>query len=363
MKSTTAVISYEAFCHNVALVRQHLPKTCSLMAVIKADAYGHGAVTLANWATEQGAAWLCVARAFEACQLRHHGIQTPLLILQPVLTPDELSSMDSLNGVAFTAGDAAHLALLETAAARASTVLDVHIKVDTGMHRIGFAPEQLPALTSFFARGRLRFAGLFTHYAMAEDNAKFTRLQYSRFMQAKKTVRDMGFSPMCHTANTAATLQYPELAEHGVRVGLALYGYSTTALPLRPILSWRAPVVQLQTLMPGDGTSYGWQFIAEKTTRIATVGVGYADGYARELGCARGHVLLHGQPAPVLGAVCMDQMIVDVTDIPQTRIGDDVWLLRPDAGLTAETMAEWRGTIGYEVLCGIAPRVGREYVG
>ncbi|MCL2433762.1 MAG: alanine racemase, partial [Clostridia bacterium] len=319
MKSTTAIINYNSFLNNYNAIKARLPAGCKIMPVIKADAYGHGAAKIARWVPDNTT--VCVARVCEAVELRRAGLDVPILILQPVLRADD---MEPMKDVAFVAGDIAHLEVLREISAKHQCSIDVHIKVDTGMNRIGFSIDNIEKCLEYFQNRQLKMRGICTHFARADETDD--ELSQKQFELFQKTVQMFPAPLLRHTANTAAALRHPHMACDGVRVGLGLYGYAPLDAGLRPILSWRAPVLQIQTLRAGEGCSYGWRFVAERDTRIATVGVGYADGFARELSCGRGEVVLHGVRARTLGSVCMDQIIIDVSHIPQAAIGDDVWL-------------------------------------
>nr|MDD6335990.1 alanine racemase [bacterium] len=364
LQVSSAHISLAAFRHNLEVLKGRLLNPNGFMAVVKADGYGHGASRIAREAMQMGARGVCVARPAEAMALREEGFDAPILLLQPtdnLIDAAELARLD----VACAAGCSQQLNILSEGARLEGKPIRVHMKVDTGMHRLGFSPEQAVQALGAFGR-ELMLEGIFTHFAVADEDEAFTRMQHDRLMQVVSCAKKAGMAPLVHAANTAAALRYPDMQHDFVRLGIGMYGYDAPDTPfaqqLTPVLSWRAPITQIMWIEPGESTSYGLHFHPTRKTRLATIGVGYADGYARALGCGVGQVMVAGQRAPVCGNVCMDQMMVDVTDIPQADIGGDVWLLGGGpGGVTADEMAAWRATISYEVLCNIAPRVIRVY--
>lgn len=354
-----------ALKHNVAQIKKKVTAGTQFMAVVKADAYGHGAVKVALAALDAGATWLGVSRPSEAVKLRQGGITAPILLLQPVDNADSAGQMCQMD-VACAAGSIEHLKSLTAGGMIAGKKMRIHLKVDSGMHRFGFLPHQLAdALDWFSPHAPVEIEGVFTHFAVAEDDKAYTLKQNDILLDAMRTVCMAGHRPMMHAANTAATLNFPQTHHDMVRVGLAMYGYSSIEkkMDLKPVLSWRAPINQIIDLQVGEGVSYGLRFVANRPTRIASIGAGYGDGYARELSDKGGHVLIAGQRAPIVGRICMDLMLADVTDIPSAAEGMDAYLLGGGAnGVTADEMAHWRNTIAYEILCGITERVDHEYV-
>jgi len=364
---TTVLVSRGAFLDNVRYFQQLVTANTKVWPVIKADGYGHGAVQLAAWLQEAGLAdTLCVTRVCEVQALRAAGITLALLLLQPVCDADEAVCALQANA-AVTAGAFEHLEILAQASAQSELPARVHIKIDSGMHRIGFAPDELPFVADYFKTHNMQWEGLYTHFASADETTAqaeaLTKRQLAAFEGAVAAVRRMGYAPVVHAANTAATLRYPASRFDAVRVGLGLYGYAPAACGIKPVLSWRAPVAQARQLCAGDGVSYGWTFIAPHDMTVATVAAGYADGFARSLSRGVGQVLLRGCRVPVLGNVCMDQMIVEVPPGCDAAVGDEAWLLGGgQGGVTADEMALWCKTLSYEVLVGLGPRVSREYV-
>jgi alanine racemase len=347
-----------------------------LCAVVKADGYGHGAVLVAEAALAGGASWLAVATVDEGLLLRRGGIRAPVLVLsQP--TPAALGAaadaeltptLDTLAGVAAAA---------QVAAAREQPWA-VQVKVDTGMHRAGCLPEELPHLVrAIAASGRLRLSGLWTHLAVADEtepeHREFTAAQLRRFEQAAASLPGPArASLLCHAANSAAALTLPEARYDLVRCGIALYGLApspalapaASALGLEPALCWRAEVTRVQDLPAGARPSYGRRRPLPKAARVALVPVGYADGFPRRAFERGLPVLIGGRPRPLAGQVTMDQILVDCGEDP-VAVGDEAVLLgqQGDASLTAWDWARTLGTIAYEVICRIGPRVPRVPVG
>lgn len=361
-----ALIDLDALRHNLAQARRRLAPSCAVLAVVKADGYGHGAVAVSRTLVRLGAAALAVATVQEGAVLREAGLAAPILLLGALL-PHQYADLVAyrLTPVLHDRDAAAGLAAY---AAAKDLAWPAHIKVETGMGRLGLALEEVPLLleSGCFERG-LRLEGVMTHLADADgDDPAYTRSQIERFRAVLDRLAAAGRTPpLVHAANSAAILRYPEAHFTAVRPGLMLYGYHTLPAPppgveLRPVLTLAATVVQVRTLKPGESASYNRSFVARRTTRLAVLPVGYADGYDRALS-GRGNVLIRGRRAPVCGKVCMDMTLVDVTDVPEARAGDEAVLIgrQGEDAITAADLADWAGAIPYEVLCGIGPRVPR----
>jgi alanine racemase len=362
---------------NPAVVEIHLPSlrhnlqevvrrvgTATVLAVVKADAYGHGAVPVARALLAAGAHQLGVATAAEGLELRNAGITAPILIMGGVY---DIPTVQRFNLTPALPSREA----VETAATLADPragLLPVHLKVDTGMSRLGLTPEEALAVLTSGWPPHLRFEGVMSHLASADEAAAGTTdAQLSRFRALLEAIRAAGLKvPVAHIANSAAILNYPSSHFDLVRPGLMLYGYSSGPAPsaaLRPVLTWKTRVLQVKRVEPGQPVSYGGTFVTSRPSTLAVLAVGYADGYSRALS-NKGRVLIGGRPAPVVGRVCMDLTIVDVTDHPTVRAGDEVVLLgrQGSAAITADDLATWQATISYEVLCRIGPRVSRVYL-
>jgi alanine racemase len=365
---TVAEIDVAAFAHNVRSVRACLSSSCDLMAVVKADAYGHGAAPLALVALREGAAWLAVARCQEGMSLRHHGIDAPILVLGAVCPEEIVSLLAYRLTPVVSSSDEVHW--LEREAGRLGVCPAIHVKIDTGMGRLGVMPDQVRQLLDCLdGCPHLSVEGLMTHLATADSaDVQTVRLQLRRFCHVVQSCIERGCTPRyVHAANSAALYRYPE--SHGtlVRVGLALYGShpfdAPAAAALQPVLTWKTRLVRIQEVPTGAGISYGHTFMTSRASRIGTLSVGYADGLCRKLSNT-GEVLVQGQRAPLVGQITMDMCMIDLTDIPSARVGDEVVLIGVQGSecLTADEMA-WRcGGMPYEVFCAIGPRVARRYI-
>jgi alanine racemase len=334
------------------------------MAVVKANGYGHGAVQAARAAIAGGATWLGVSSVAEGLELRKAGIGEPILNLGYTM-PSALSAAIAAK-LALTVYDRAGLQLLKMA----GTEMAVHVKVDTGMHRLGATPsEAVDIATDVYRDANLRLEGFWTHFADADRDPAFTRQQLDVFLNARAALVRTGVSNfLSHASNSAGLLRCPEARLDLVRAGLILYGVrpvrSWTDLPsLRPALSWQTIVTNVSSIPTGEGVGYGRTFRAERPSRVATIAVGYADGLHR-LTSTRGHAIVRGQRVPFAGTVSMDQAGLDVSTIPDVVAGDAVTLIGRDAEAvaTADDLAEASSTISYEVLCSISARVPRRYV-
>ena len=334
------------------------------MAVVKANGYGHGAVPVARAALEGGATWLGVSSVPEGIELRQAGIRAPILNLG--YTPASELSAAVAAKLALNVYDHASLARLKTAA----TEIAVHVKVDTGMHRLGASVDEAVSLaTEVHADPHLRLEGFWTHFADADADLAFTKEQLRQFLDARAALVRAGVTGfISHAANSAGLLRLPEARLDLVRAGLILYGVrpvrTWTDLPaLKPALAWRTVVTNLVMVPKGDGVGYGRRFRATSDSRVATIALGYGDGLHRQAS-NRGRAIVRGVAVPLAGAVSMDQAGLDVTSIPDVAIGDVVTLIGQDGGatLTADDLAEASGTISWEVLCAISSRVPRRYL-
>lgn len=339
-----------------------------LMAVIKADAYGHGAVRVARTVLHNGADHLGVACLAEAAALRREGVDAPILVLG--WTPGWQARDAAALGVALTVYDHDTAAALDAAGRDLDRAVAVHVKVDTGLHRLGLPPaDAVPFLGALAQLPHLVVEGLFTHLAAADEVEPGARAatdaQLATFRRVLADAAAAGLRPpLAHAANSAALLGRDDAVFDLVRPGIALYGLAPSAAVgddgLRPALAWKTQVAQVHDLAPGEAVGYGRTWVAERPARIATIPVGYADGFRR--GPARWrHVLVRAAAAPLVGRVSMDQAAVDVTDVAGVRTGDEVVLIGRQGGqiITAEAVAEWLGTVNYEVVSQILARVAR----
>jgi alanine racemase len=334
------------------------------MAVVKANGYGHGAVPAARAALAGGATWLGVSSVQEGVELRKAGIGQPILNLG--YTPQPALSAAIAAKLALTVYDGKGLELLE----RAGTQISVHVKIDTGMHRLGAPASEAIALAKrVHSHPWLRLEGFWTHFADADGDIGFTRQQLDRFLTARAALTAQGISGfLSHAANSAGLLRLPEARLDLVRAGLVLYGVrpvrAWTDLPsLRNALAWRAAVTNVVDVPVGDSVGYGRRFVArQRPARVATIAVGYADGLHRR-SSEGGSALVRGHRVPIAGTISMDQAALDVSGIPDVTVGDVVTLIGVDGSAcqTADDLAEAAGTISYEVLCSISARVQRRY--
>jgi alanine racemase len=360
-------VDLDAIAHNVRAVKALVGPDVALMAVLKADGYGHGAVKVARTALNNGVSWCGVASLNEAAALRSAGIEAPILILG--FTPAWHAREALLRDVALTVYDLDVARAYSRAARELNRVARVHVKVDTGMSRLGVLPKEAPAFIRAVAGlPAVQVEGLFTHFSSADSNEDYTRLQLARFAQVLSAVGELPALRYVHAANSAGALAYPEARFNLVRIGLAMYGLNPfhpaslrpAGMSLRPALTWKTTIAQVKTLPPGTPVSYGNRFICQRETTIAVIPVGYADGFRRAPQTFQ-EVLVRGRRAPIVGTVCMDQTMIDVSHVPGVRLGDEVVLIgqQGDARITAEDVAARLGTISYEVVSAILPRVPR----
>jgi alanine racemase len=368
-RPTQALIDLSAIEHNLGMVRTAVGPGVKILAVVKADAYGHGMIEVARVVQASGAEWLGVGSVWEGKRLRDASIGGPILVLGPT-APRESPLLIRCNlSQVVSSPELAEALSAETR--RKKTEAGVHLKIDSGMGRLGVRPEESLDFCQFLSRlPGLRLEGLMTHFATADFQDKsYTRYQLGRFQEIADRLEAKGFQfPLRHAANSAAIIDLPESHLDLVRPGIMLYGCHPSpavshAFPLRPALTFRTEVGDLKSLRPGESVSYGRSFIASRPTQIAVLPVGYADGYDRGLS-NRAHVILRGQQAPVIGTICMDMTAVDVTDILDVKKGDEVVLFgrQGDVEVFAEDIASLLGTIPYEVLCSIGGRVERVYL-
>ena len=371
-KRTWAEINLSNLEHNYRTLRGMLPRGCRFMGVVKANAYGHGVIPIAKKLEKLGAEYLAVACLDEAVELREAGIMAPILILGPTPTvfAEDLLQYDLTQSVQ----DMDSAIALSAAALKADRQLKIHIKVDTGMSRLGFLCDEenmdksVEEIVNGCALPNLNAEGIFTHFANADGDEEYSMLQLTRFMDTveKLAAHDVKFE-IRHCAASAAVLNYPCAHLDMVRPGIALYGHypdpSCEGLDgpgLLPVMTLKTRVVAVRELPAGTCISYGCTHTLKRDSRLAVLPIGYADGMERLLS-NRTEMLVNGCRVPVLGRVCMDMCMVDVTDIPNVAIGDIVTVFGPE--LPLEEKADTVGTIQYEMLCGVSRRVPRVYQG
>ncbi|MBI2888142.1 MAG: alanine racemase [Chloroflexi bacterium] len=360
-----AEIDLDALEHNLRQVRGRIGPGSQIMAVVKANGYGHGAVAVARSSLQAGATHLGVACVDEGMQLRRAEITAPVVVLGYV-PPWEAAQVVQHQLIPSVTTRETALALAK-ASSHTGARVPVHLKVDTGMARLGLAPGEVEDFVRFLdTLPTLQLQGLYTHFAAADEADKsYTYQQFRAFLAvAERLPRPL----LRHVANSAAVADLPEMALEMVRPGIALYGClagssGSHGLALRPVLVLKSRVARVHTLSPGESVSYGRTWIADKPTKIALVPCGYADGLPRLLS-NRGAVLIRGQQAPIVGRVCMDMHMADVTHIPEVAIHDEVVIIgrQGEAEITAGDVGELAGTISYEILCGISARVPRLYM-
>ncbi|MBR0278276.1 MAG: alanine racemase [Clostridia bacterium] len=365
---TWCTVSVDNLIYNIEQIKKKVSPNVKLCGVIKADAYGHGAYEIAKELLKQGFEYLAVAFIDEAVDIRNNGINAPILILGN--TPkDTISELIEYN-VTATVYDFETAKAISEEAKKHNTVAKIHIKTDTGMSRIGFLPNSagIEDIVKISKLPNIEIEGIFTHFACAdEENDNMTKKQFEKFMYIINELKSRGINiPVKHCCNSAGTIKYPDMQLDMVRLGIILYGmYPSEAkynIDLKPVMQFKTKVINIKTLKAGETISYGATYKLKKDTKVATIAVGYADGYSRLLS-NKGRVLVNGQFANILGRICMDQCMIDVTDVNNISIGDDAVLFGTDknAELPIEELAAKIGTINYELTCVINKRVPRCY--
>jgi len=369
VRPTWAEIDLDHIAHNIRSIRQILPEGTQLAAVVKANAYGHGAIPVARKALESGAVYLAVATVDEGIELRQAGIAAPILVMG--YTPADQADLVVRYDLTQTVFQAELVQRLSEAATGQGKTVKVHLKVDTGMGRLGLID---PVETVQFAKmvtetPGVRLEGVYTHFATADEaDARYAQEQIKRWEALRKMLKDAGLdSLLLHISNSAGILQYPVCAGQMVRLGISMYGYYPSSevekkIELRQALRLVSKIAHLKQVPSGTKISYGGTFETKRESVIATLPIGYADGYSRALS-SRGEVLVRGMRVPVVGRVCMDQIMIDVTDVPGVALEDEVVLYgsQGDAFISVDEVAGKIGTISYEVCCALSRRVPRCY--
>ncbi len=369
LRRTWAEIDLDALAHNVNVLREWMGPESRFLGVVKADAYGHGAVQVAKVLEELGAGYLAVSDLNEARELRHVGICMP--ILQLGSTPADQTRLLIANHITQTVHSEAAAVQYSEAAVEAGWQLRVHIKVDTGMSRLGFQcddrhfDESLEAICRVCALPGLIVEGIFTHFAVAdertEESRAFTLKQHERFMRVINTLEERGIKiPIHHCANSGATVDYPQYAHHMFRPGILTYGIceQETEIDLHPVMTLKTNVSVIKEYDSGVTVSYGRTFTTERPTRVGVLPIGYADGFMRALSGKWNVWTPHG-PAPVIGRICMDMCMIDLTDLPEVCEGDEVEVFGVHNRVA--DAAALAGTVAYELLCTVSRRVPRVY--
>jgi alanine racemase len=372
-----AEIDLGAIAHNVGALKARLPAETRLLAAVKANAYGHGAVEVARTALASGADCLGVARPGEGLALREAGIVAPILIFG--YSPPEMAADLAAHQLEQCVYDLDSARAMADVLKESDTTLAVHLKVDTGMGRLGLPcpnPEAVDRCVAMVQRlaslGTLRFQGLFSHFATADSRDKgFAQRQFRQFKACIEALAQNGLRPpLCHMANSGAIIDLPATHLDMARAGISVYGLypsdevQISTVDLRPALSLKARLIHVKTVPAGTPISYGCTWRASREAVIATVPIGYGDGYSRSLS-NRGMMLVGGRRVPIVGRVCMDLTMVDLTDVPGVKIGDEVVVVGRQGGaeISADDVAAWSDTINYEVVTALTGRVPRIYSG
>ena len=361
-----AEINLDAVAHNVQIAKSNLDPQTKLCAVVKADAYGHGAVAVAREAEKNGADFLAVALLQEGLELREAGIRLPILVLGS-LQPGAANVVVQFD-ISHAVFDEERLYALNEAAVKLHKKAKIHIAIDTGMHRIGVHVREAGEFAAKAAAlPGIEIEGVFSHFATADaDDKAYAAHQFERFQEALALIKAQGIEvPLAHIANSAALTELREYQMDMVRQGITLYGLHPAHMgdcykDFEPVMTVKSTVSFVKTLPAGATIGYGRTYTLSRPSVIATVPVGYADGVNRRLSNV-GYMLVNGGKAPIVGRVCMDQVMLDVTDLPPVNVGDEVTVFG-GRQLPMELVAEWAGTICYELVCGVSPRMPRRYV-
>ena len=372
LKRTWAEVDLSNLRHNVAVLTKDLPEGCRFLGVVKADAYGHGAVPVARELERLGAGYLAVSNFEEALQLRQADVSLPILILG--YTPPEYAREEAERSITQEVHSLEYGRALSAAMAGSDMTLKIHMKIDTGMSRLGFfaydRPETVPELTELAGLPGLHTEGMFMHFAVSDTPSEdaSTRLQHDRFLSVAEALKERGVCPeILHCANSGAAIAYPEYAHDMIRPGIATYGLDPSGdlrgkADLKPLMSLKTTIAAIRPFPAGVTVSYGRTYETPGDRVIAVCPVGYADGLNRRLSNGTAF-LLHGKRAPQVGRICMDMCMIDITEIPEAQVGDTVTLVGRDGDLenTWDGWADQLGTISYELVCGISKRVPRIY--
>ena len=367
-----AVVSLDAIAHNFAEMKKNIAKGTKIVAVIKADGYGHGAEAIARLIEDYDYIWgFAVATPEEALQLRTFGVKKPILILGIVF--EEYFTQMIAKEIRLTVCTYEMAQKLSEEAQRQGRDVHIHIGLDTGMSRIGFADRQesVEEIKKISQLPNLKIEGMFTHFARADETDRSPAIdQLNRYLNFAKLLEDAGIQiPMKHCSNSAGIIRVPEANLNAVRAGITIYGIYPSneverdIVKLIPAMELKSHISYIKTVEPGAAFSYGGTFTAKKEMKVATIPVGYADGYPRSLS-NKGWVLIHGKKAPILGRVCMDQFMVDITKIPDAKAGDEVTLIGKDGKefISIEKFGDLSRRFSYEFACDISKRVPRVYI-
>ncbi len=367
---TWAEVNLDAVAHNIQQIRKITNPSAQIMAVVKADAYGHGFMEVAKTLLDNGADRLAVATLREGQQLRSRGVNVPILVLG-ALMEDEIEDFINFNITPTVFSyETAHA--ISYIAEKKEIVTKIHIKLDTGMSRIGFLTGDdnsavIDEIEKISKLPYIEIEGIFSHFSTSDEFERdYTELQYLRFIDVVNGLKDRGIDiPIKHICNSAGIMMYPHMHMDMVRPGVILYGLypsdevDKSVLDLKPAMTLKSRITHVKEVEPGRGVSYGKEYITEGVTKIATVPIGYADGYLRRL-AHEGKMIVKGQLVPIIGRICMDQCMIDVTNVHNIERGDEV-ILFSDSVVTIDDLARWLDTINYEVACVIGKRIPRIY--
>lgn len=363
-KTTRAIINLDNIAHNYLYACKNTG--AKVICIVKSDAYGHGAVEVAKRLQKEGADFFAVSDFEEALELRQNGISGKILILGYVPEEQIENAIGHQFSMAVFSLDFAKQLVKHSNGKK----IGVHIKLNTGMNRIGFNVSHLDfcelseCIDILKSDENIYVEGLFSHFASSDESEKFTRKQYNVFLKARDYIISKGVTPkICHICNSDAASLYKDMALDAVRLGISLYGCSANDVNYLPCMEFKTKIVATQTLKKGDYASYGLKFKAKKPTKIAIIPIGYADGLKRCLSCSKGYVLCRGKKAKILGRICMNMTIIDISQIPDACLEDDVTVWGKDNGsvILCSDVAKSAGTISYELLVSVAKRVPRIY--
>ncbi len=366
MNTSVAKINLSNLKHNIKEYQNLLGVTTKLIAVIKADGYGHGVLEVCRAAQEEGVDFFAISRVKEGIELREAGIKSNIVVLGGTL-PEEMEEAVEYSLIP-TVYDTEQLHALQKANKGNDAKVKFHLKINTGMNRLGIAcGEDLEKFLDVLDNtDNVYLSGVYSHFAVSDVDPEFTMEQYKNFTQAMRQIRARDYSPNTHIANSAAIASNENFNMDFARLGIGMYGLNPqekSMLNLKPVMSLCARIVHINNIKPGDTVSYGRTFTAKRDSKIAVLPIGYADGYPRILS-NKAQVLVHGKRCNVVGTICMDHTMVDVTDIDDVACGDEVVLIGEQGGkeITAKEVADLAGTIHYEIATGIQKRVKREYI-
>lgn len=376
LKRTWADISLDNLNHNYQMLREKVPSGCRFLGVVKADAYGHGAVPVSRHLTELGAEFLAVSNIEEAAQLRYAGIRGPILILG--YTPPEYAHELARMGLRQEIHSLAYAQMLNERLKGLNRRIRIHLKLDTGMSRLGFFAydneKTLDEIKAVSQMENLLIEGIFMHFPVADSidaaDANFTRTQYARFTAMLSALEGVGVKPeIRHCCNSGGSILYPEYAMDMIRPGIATYGIFPSndlrgMIDLKPVMSLRSTIFQIRDYKPNITVSYGRTYTTSaETEKIAVVGIGYADGLSRSFS-NNISFLLHGKRVPQIGRICMDMCMIDISRVPDAKVGDTVTIFGADGDdmIEVDSLSGRLNTIPYEILCGINKRIPRIYL-